>query len=258
MTTLSGFHNYTYTPAEYDMLREATSSTPMFTLDGTCCVAKVVSVYDGDTMRVAMYLHDFSNGEPTTIRQFIVRMKGYDCPELRTRNTREKEFGYRSRDIFQRMVEGRIVYIECSEMDKYGRLLADVKGYSPTEGFIHLNQFMIDNHLGYSYLGDTKQSFDELLASGYYREEEIAVPELVDYPYKYVERSAEVQVVEVAVSSQRREGDELVQPVAIGETIQAPEAIQVATVETPPSKPTRCFAFKQVMERVKAKMTKKK
>jgi hypothetical protein len=44
-------------------------------------IGKVVKVYDGDTCKVNLFL------SPNSLKQFTIRMNGYDSPELKTKNT---------------------------------------------------------------------------------------------------------------------------------------------------------------------------
>jgi hypothetical protein len=47
-----------------------------------------------------------------------------------------------------------LVYLECKDFDKYGRLLADV--YTDKTKTIMLSQHLLDKHLAYVYTGATK------------------------------------------------------------------------------------------------------
>jgi len=71
---------------------------------------KVVSVHDGDTLRVL----DRDNVETK------VRLLGIDAPET------GQAFGTKSRDALATMVKGRAVELVGSEKDRYGRTLATV------------------------------------------------------------------------------------------------------------------------------------
>ena len=90
-----------------------------FSFEGECKEAKVMSVYDGDTIKVAF---------PLGGKMYIwnCRLNGIDTPELRTRNKKEKEFGYEVRNKLREKILGKIVKISCDEFDKYGRLLVEV------------------------------------------------------------------------------------------------------------------------------------
>jgi micrococcal nuclease len=161
---------------QYSKLLESPKDLEMFTLEGRTLLAKVVDVYDGDTCKVNIFL--FEN----VLKKFTVRMMGYDTPEMRTKNLVEKKYGIRSKTILSNLVLNKIVKLECLEFDKYGRILGNIISKDKNNNDIHINNFMIENHLGYGYLGDTKKKFDDLMTGGYYSELEIKVPETIHYP----------------------------------------------------------------------------
>ena len=57
----------------------------------------VVSVYDGDTITIASKL-PFRN---SPIYRWSLRIYGIDCPEMKTRNDKEKEIGNMERMIIE-------------------------------------------------------------------------------------------------------------------------------------------------------------
>lgn len=161
---------------QYNILMESNKDVPLFTLEGRILFAKVVEVYDGDTCKVNIFL----NGE--ILKKFTVRMMGYDSPEMRTRDTTEKKYGTRSKSILTSLLLNKIIKLECLEFDKYGRILGRIYAKDIKNKDININDFMISNHLGYSYEGETKQKFNDLLTGGFYNENEIKIPETINYP----------------------------------------------------------------------------
>ena len=84
---------------------------------------KVVSVYDGDTVRV-----DLDLGFGTWIHNRGIRVAGIDTPEIRTRNAREKRYGYIARDRLRELIpEGsrQVIRTYSPKPDKYGRVLGN-------------------------------------------------------------------------------------------------------------------------------------
>ena len=71
---------------------------------------KVISVHDGDTLRVVQ------DGQQTTIR-----LNGIDAPEI------GQPFGTKSRDRLAELAMGKRVVIHADKPDRYGRLLARVE-----------------------------------------------------------------------------------------------------------------------------------
>ena len=90
-----------------------------FGFDGEVKEAKVVSVYDGDSCRVVFPVL-------RKLYKFNYRIKGVDTPELRTKNKKEKEYGLLVRDKLKEKILNKVVWIECGDFDKYGRLLIDI------------------------------------------------------------------------------------------------------------------------------------
>lgn len=132
------------------VLAECDKSTPMFSLSGQVEDAKIVDVYDGDTIRAVIILH----GKPV---QFIVRMLGYDSPEIKPRlNIKNREDEIKNAKIAKHVISekilNKIVKLHCGKWDKYGRLLGVV-----FVDELNVNEYMIENNYGYPYTGGTKQ-----------------------------------------------------------------------------------------------------
>ena len=118
-----------------------------FSFEGDTKEAKVLSVYDGDTITVAFPFGD-------KMFKWTCRLTGVDTPELRTRNKQEKEFGYQVRDHLREKILKKIVTIKCGEFDKYGRLL--IKVYTDDEC---VNDWLVDNKYAFVYDGGTKKKW---------------------------------------------------------------------------------------------------
>jgi endonuclease YncB( thermonuclease family) len=117
-------------------------------VDGKTLEAKVISVYDGDSIKVIFPL----NGE---YFRWSCRLNGVDTPEIRTKNLKEKEMGLKVRDLLREKILDKIVTLKCGELDKYGRLLIDI-----TYENENINKWLIDNNYAYEYTGGTKKSWD--------------------------------------------------------------------------------------------------
>jgi len=124
----------------------------LFSLEGQEHRAKVVDVYDGDTIKCVFPIHD-------TLYRWNCRLSGVDTPELRTRCTVEKAYGYKVRDCLRDKILNKMVYIQCNEFDKYGRLLVNIL----YDGFI-INDWLIQNDYAFQYDGGTKQSWSDYLS----------------------------------------------------------------------------------------------
>ena len=129
------------------------NDAPEFSLEGQELKAKVVSVYDGDTVKCVFPLHD-------KLYKWNCRLTGVDTPELRTRNKNEKKFGFEVRDYLREKILNKLVKIECGEFDKYGRLLIKIKCEDED---CSVNDWLINNEYAFSYNGGTKKSWEDFL-----------------------------------------------------------------------------------------------
>lgn len=113
---------------------------------------KVVKVYDGDTITIATRMP----GSDTMYR-FSVRLAGIDCPEIKSHSASEKEVAQLAKQFVSEQVMGKIVSLENVEMEKYGRLLAQVWYYHNFE-HLCLNEELCKQRLAVAYDGGTKVS----------------------------------------------------------------------------------------------------
>ena len=128
-------------------LQSQTDDTPMFTLNGYVTEAKVVRVYDGDTVQVVFkYFEKYY--------KWIGRIAHVDTPELRTKNLEEKKKGYEVRDKLRELILDKVVQIHCQEFDKYGRLLLNIQ-----IGDIKVDEWLITNGYAKKYEGGTKEKW---------------------------------------------------------------------------------------------------
>lgn len=108
--------------------------------------AKILRVYDGDTVRA-----DLDLGFGIWMRNQSIRLRGINTPELRGD---EKEAGIVSRDRLRELLDevGNVCVIKTqkdSQRGKYGRILGEIK----VEGQeLSLNQILIDEGLAVSYM----------------------------------------------------------------------------------------------------------
>ena len=72
--------------------------------------AVVTAVTDGDTIEVKLHS-----------QYTIVRLKGIDAPEL------DQPFGVKSKQVLENKLLGKKVNIDGIEIDRYGRLISDIK-----------------------------------------------------------------------------------------------------------------------------------
>ena len=124
---------------------ENVSSVPFFTLKGHKCRAKVVHVYDGDTVHLVF---DFLG----QLFKWHTRIAHVDTPELRTKNIEEKKLGYEVREKLIELINDKVVDIVCLDFDKYGRVLAEI-----TYNGMRVDDWLIEKGYAKPYEGKTKE-----------------------------------------------------------------------------------------------------
>jgi micrococcal nuclease len=136
-----------------DDLRVA-EKTHDFSFNGRKFTAKVVQVYDGDTIRVKIIV----DGE---IQQYRVRMYGYDSPEMKPRlNVPDRAIQIKAAHVAKAALEqliqqkDQLIQLHCGVFDKYGRILGNV-----FVGDLDINEWMITNGHGIPYFGGTKVDY---------------------------------------------------------------------------------------------------
>ena len=118
-------------------------------------IAKVVKVYDGDTITVGVPLQVGMHGD-SDFYKFSVRVLGIDCPEMRSKNPREKQVALEAKEFVSERILNRVVHLTDHNSDKYGRLLAHVS-YNGQD----LSAQLIEAHLAVPYDGGTKTVVDD-------------------------------------------------------------------------------------------------
>ena len=127
-----------------------------FSLKGHKYIAKVVNVYDGDTITVLIRYR-------MKTHKFRVRMYGYDSPEMKPRQDdpnryKIKEAALKAKMKLLEKIDNKIVELDCGGFDKYGRLLCTVYlRDNCCKSSININQWMINNKYGYRYNGGKKR-----------------------------------------------------------------------------------------------------
>jgi endonuclease YncB( thermonuclease family) len=152
------------------LLESATfDNTPPFTLAGTTIKARVLDVYDGDTMTVALPWKG-------TCYRFKLRLLGINTEELRGVDAETKERALKARDRVLDLVtcgefkptlkctrkvcrqalaqKPYLVSVQCHDFDKYGRVLARV--LTPGSQILTLSDILVQEGLAREYMVTTK------------------------------------------------------------------------------------------------------
>ena len=115
---------------------------------------KVIKVYDGDTITIASKMP----WDSSPFFRFSVRLNGIDCPEIRTKNVNEKKCAKMAKEMLSKNILHKIVTLKNVELEKYGRILADVYIQDT-----NVTDCLIKNHLAVEYHGGKKQCPDDWL-----------------------------------------------------------------------------------------------
>ncbi len=122
---------------------------------GNARVAKLISVYDGDTFKI-----DIAGFPPIIGEGILVRVYGIDTPEIKSKNPKEKALAIKARDfMIARLSNAKVVELRDMRRDKYFRLLADVFVDGSDVG-----DELIEAKLARPYFGDAKESWDDAAA----------------------------------------------------------------------------------------------
>lgn len=141
---------------------------PEFSLSGKKCWARVISIYDADTITVIMPL-------ASSYWKFSLRILGIDSAEIKSKNAENKVVALKARNRMFELVTGTkwagaenatkqqmesclkkdvyVVWIECEAQDKYGRTLATARASQDGPSF---SDVLISEGHAYAYGGATK------------------------------------------------------------------------------------------------------
>lgn len=152
-------------------------NTPHFTLCNLNFVGRLVDVIDGDSLSIILPI--FNN-----YYKYNIRLNGIDTCEMKSKNEETKKKALKARISILNLVTNEnysenltkkeiknildkniiLVWVECLEFDKYGRLLANVYhqfdnlNMKKLENSNSLSEYLLQNKLAYEYTGKTKLS----------------------------------------------------------------------------------------------------
>lgn len=138
---------------ENDFLRKIEyKDVDFFHLTGYECWAKVVKIYDADTMHCVFFINDKAF-------KFKIRLSGIDTAERKSNDPAEREWSKRAIQRVFDLIGKDLVFLKCHRWDKYGRLLAEIyPNDSKTKSF---NQILLDENFAYAYDGEKRIPFRE-------------------------------------------------------------------------------------------------
>ncbi len=155
-----------------EMYRHHGSNTPYFSLKGLKTYARVIDVYDGDTITIVFDVNGY-------FLKFKCRLIGIDTCEIRSKNKEIKRLAIlaknrlfnlitndyiddNKKDLIRYFDENiNIIWVHCLDFDKYGRLLVDC--YYSAQDETSFSKILIDEKLAYPYDGETKLTEEQLI-----------------------------------------------------------------------------------------------
>ena len=145
-------------------------STPSLSINGLKCYGRLIDIYDGDTVKVIL---------PTfnSYYKFTIRLNGIDTCEIKCKDKILQENAIKARDrVLELLTNNKIntkkdiknllesdvflVWVECLNNDKYGRILANI--YKDKNEKKSISEILLEEKLAYSYEGKTKLSNDDI------------------------------------------------------------------------------------------------
>jgi len=153
-----------------DLSKHNDKNTKQFNLNGKILYGRVVSIIDGDTIKVV--LHIFKE-----YYKFTIRLNNIDTCEKTSDNSEVKELSLKAKNRLYELITDKTnydniydelntntyyIWLKCTKNDKYGRILADI--FINKEDTISLNQILINEKLAYNYKGGKKLSEKEQLS----------------------------------------------------------------------------------------------
>ena len=138
-------------------LKAATTSITQNKISGTY-VAKVVKIYDADTLTVV-----FRAYPSAPLHKYQIRVCYFDSAEINAKCPCERKLARMARDkCIDYMLNQLIVLQTVEEIDKYGRILGRIF-FRLGEEIKDLSEVMIQGKFANEYHGQTKSDFTELI-----------------------------------------------------------------------------------------------
>jgi endonuclease YncB( thermonuclease family) len=118
---------------------------------GNFTVSKLISVYDGDTIRV-----DIANcDQPMLCKNISIRIFGIDTPEIRGKCQAEKHLAKIARNKMRKILKSaKVIELKNTSRGKYFRIVAKVFA----DG-VEVSDLLINQKLAFRYFGGKKQSW---------------------------------------------------------------------------------------------------
>jgi endonuclease YncB( thermonuclease family) len=150
--------------------RQYGGSTPELSINGLKCYGRLIDIYDGDTIKVILPTFD-------SYYKFTIRLNGIDTCEIKSKDKVLQDNAIKARDrVFELLTNNKIdtkngiknilesevylVWVECVNKDKYGRILANI--YKDNNITKSISDILLEEKLAYKYEGKKKLSDDNI------------------------------------------------------------------------------------------------
>ena len=140
---------YKYNKTKKYLRKLSPADVNTFSFSGVEKYARIVKVYDGDTCTI---LFKWKNQNIKTSCRII----GIDTPELRTKNLKEKELGYKAKEFLEGLIFEEVLKVKFGKDGKFGRPLVEI--------FLHngrsVADIMISTGHAKPYFGGKKEKWN--------------------------------------------------------------------------------------------------
>lgn len=134
-----------------ELMKASFDSVPEFNLNEYKGLCKVIKVYDGDTVYIALEL--FSR-----IYKIKCRLSGIDTAEIKSTDSLEEQIAIKTRTRVEELTNNRLLWVVIHTNDKYGgRYVASIYMDSSENENKTINNILLSEGLAYSYDGRTKK-----------------------------------------------------------------------------------------------------
>jgi len=152
------------------------TNTLAFTLQNYYAIARVIDIYDADTITCIMYVFN-------EFYKFQIRLAGIDTCEMKSHNEILKNHAYAARNRMYELITGStidnlykrkhirellhtnnyVIRILCDKFDKYGRLLGWCYNINSqnNDTINSYNNILLNEKLAYTYMGKKKLTDEE-------------------------------------------------------------------------------------------------
>ena len=159
-----------------DFTNKTFTNTITFTLQNYYAIARVVDIYDADTITCIMYVFN-------EFYKFQIRLAGIDTCEMKSHNKILKNHAYAARNRMYELITGLtidnsykrkqvrellhknnyVIRILCDKFDKYGRLLGWCYNINSqnNETINSYNNILLNEKFAYIYIGKRKLTDEE-------------------------------------------------------------------------------------------------